>query len=63
MHVFVIGKKLQKDTPDDLFLETLAYGETRGYGRKILAAAVMYGYLYYNKTPAEIIAEIVGAHD
>ncbi|CEM60658.1 lytic transglycosylase domain-containing protein [Treponema phagedenis] len=56
-------KKLQKDTPDDLFLETLAYGETRGYGRKILAAAVMYGYLYYNKTPAEIIAEIVGAHD
>ncbi|WP_222930988.1 hypothetical protein [Treponema phagedenis] len=46
-----------------MFLETLAYGETRGYGRKILAAAVMYGYLYYNKTPAEIIAEIVGAHD
>lgn len=32
---------------DDLFLEVLEYAETRGYGRKILTAAAVYGSLYY----------------
>jgi soluble lytic murein transglycosylase len=36
-----------KGLPGDLFLETIEYSETRNYGRKVLAAALLYGYLYY----------------
>lgn len=43
---------------DDLFLETLPYTETREYGRKVLAAAAIYGYLYYQKTTGQIVREI-----
>ncbi|MDR0585298.1 MAG: lytic transglycosylase domain-containing protein [Treponema sp.] len=32
--------------PADLFLETVEFPETREYGRKVLAAAAMYGELY-----------------
>jgi soluble lytic murein transglycosylase len=28
--------------PPDLFLETIAFAETRGYGRKVMAAAAVY---------------------
>ncbi|MDR1100135.1 MAG: lytic transglycosylase domain-containing protein [Treponema sp.] len=34
--------------PAELFLETIPYSETREYGRKVLAAALIYGYLYYD---------------
>jgi soluble lytic murein transglycosylase len=33
--------------PVDLFLETIEYPETREYGRRVLAAAAVYEYLYY----------------
>ena len=33
--------------PLDLFLETIEINETREYGRRVLAAAAVYGYLYY----------------
>jgi soluble lytic murein transglycosylase len=33
--------------PQDLFLETIEFTETREYGRRVLAAAAVYGYLYY----------------
>jgi soluble lytic murein transglycosylase len=33
--------------PVDLFLETVAYSETRDYGRKVIAAAAVYQELYY----------------
>ena len=33
--------------PIDLFLETVEYPETREYGRRVLAAAAVYGELYY----------------
>ncbi|MDR2185647.1 MAG: lytic transglycosylase domain-containing protein, partial [Treponema sp.] len=33
--------------PEDLFLETIVFDETREYGRRVLAAAAVYGYLYY----------------
>lgn len=46
-----------KDIPDDIFLESIGYAETRGYGKKILTAALAYGVLYYNKKPEAIIAE------
>lgn len=45
--------------PVDLFLETLPYNETRDYGRKILAAAAFYGYLYYGMSTHDIVAEIM----
>jgi soluble lytic murein transglycosylase len=43
----------EQHLPEDLFLETVPYAETREYGRKVLAAALIYGYLYYDlKTEA-----------
>jgi soluble lytic murein transglycosylase len=42
----------------DLFLETVEYGETREYGRKVLASAAAYGYLYYGMTMEGIFADM-----
>jgi len=42
----------------DIFLEGLPYNETREYGRKVLAAAVVYGYLYYQKTTEQVVREL-----
>jgi soluble lytic murein transglycosylase len=42
----------------DLFLETVEYNETRGYGRKVLAAAAVYGYLYYGMTMEAVFADM-----
>jgi soluble lytic murein transglycosylase len=44
--------------PDDLFLETIEFSETRDYGRKVLAAAAAYGYLYYGMTMEAVAADI-----
>jgi len=41
--------------PPDLFLETVDIEETRDYGRRVLAAAGVYAYLYYG-LPMEIPA-------
>lgn len=48
------------ELPKDLFLEALPFAETRGYGRKVLSAAAMYGTLYYSKPCALVITEILG---
>ncbi len=48
-------KKNYQNLPEDLFLEAVPYGETNLYGRKVLVSAVIYGYLYYNYGPEEII--------
>lgn len=45
--------------PEDLFLETIPYDETREYGRKLVGATAMYGWLYYNKDINTIVKEIV----
>ncbi|MEI6386601.1 MAG: lytic transglycosylase domain-containing protein [Spirochaetota bacterium] len=45
--------------PDDLFLETLSFEETRQYGRKIVSAAARYGALYYGKGSAESVRAIL----
>lgn len=47
-----------KDLPGDVFLESLPFAETREYGRKVLAAAAVYGYLYYQKSPGQIVREL-----
>jgi soluble lytic murein transglycosylase len=42
----------------DLFMETVEYNETREYGRKVLAAAAAYGYLYYGMTMEAVFADM-----
>ena len=44
--------------PLDLFLEAIPIPETRNYGRFVLAAAAIYGYLYYGTTMEEVAASI-----
>ena len=48
----------QEDLPEDLFPETIELSETRDYGRKVLSAAAVYGYLYYGMTMEAVIADI-----
>lgn len=43
----------------DLFLESLPFAETREYGRKVIAAAAVYGFLYENVLPGEIVRSIM----
>ena len=45
--------------PADLFLETVEFPETREYGRRVLAAAALYGYLYYDIGMAETAAALL----
>lgn len=42
----------------DLFLEILPFQETREYGRKLVSASAMYGFLYYGITPAETVRKL-----
>lgn len=48
-----------KKLPDDLFLETIPYSETREYGRKLVGAAAMYAWLYYDKDVSVEVSQIV----
>ena len=48
-------QKKAQGLPDDLFLESLEYAETRDYGRKLLSAAAVYGALYYEEEPEDIV--------
>ena len=48
-------QKKAQGLPDDLFLESLEYAETRDYGRKLLSAATVYGVLYYSEEPEDIV--------
>ena len=43
----------------DLFLEAIPFSETREYGRKVVSAAAMYGYLYYGLTISQVVEEIM----
>jgi soluble lytic murein transglycosylase len=44
--------------PEDLFIETITITETRNYGKRVMAAAAAYGYLYYGMSMHEIVADI-----
>jgi soluble lytic murein transglycosylase len=44
--------------PYDLFLESIEFSETRNYGRQVLSAASVYGYLYYGMGMEETAANI-----
>jgi soluble lytic murein transglycosylase len=52
----------EPDLPGDLFLETIEYPETREYGRKVLAAALVYGYLYYDLKMEPFFSDIFNNH-
>lgn len=52
-------KSILPNLPQDILLELLPYAETREYGRKLTTASTMYGTLYYGKTHAEVIREIL----
>jgi len=43
----------------DLFLETLPFTETRDYGRQLVATSSLYGWLYYEQTPAKTVRQIL----
>jgi soluble lytic murein transglycosylase len=47
--------------PEDLFLETVPFSETRDYGRKVLAAAAVYGYLYRGKPLPRVVDDFFPA--
>jgi soluble lytic murein transglycosylase len=51
-------RSTEQALPPDLFLETIEYPETRDYGRKVLAAAAAYGYLYYDLSMEAVLADI-----
>jgi soluble lytic murein transglycosylase len=44
--------------PEDLFVETIAITETRNYGKRVMAAAAAYGYLYYGMSMHEVVSNI-----
>jgi soluble lytic murein transglycosylase len=44
--------------PMDLFLETISINETRNYGKRVSAAAAMYGYLYFDLSMTAVVADI-----
>ena len=46
--------------PDDLFVETVPFGETRKYVRKILVSAVMYASLYGSEDPRDAALSFFG---
>ncbi len=46
--------------PPDLLLETVPLEETREYGRSVLSAGAYYGYLYYGKSAAQSVREVLG---
>jgi hypothetical protein len=55
-------RRANADLPQDLLLEAVPFTETRGYGRKVLASAVAYGYLYFDVPPDETTRQFFGAY-
>jgi soluble lytic murein transglycosylase len=45
--------------PPDLFLEMIPFAETRDYGRKLLAASALYGWLYNGMDPLDVVGEML----
>jgi soluble lytic murein transglycosylase len=44
--------------PEDLFLETIGITETRTYGKRVLAAAAAYGYLYFDLPMEAVVMDM-----
>jgi soluble lytic murein transglycosylase len=48
----------QAGLPEDLFLETIEYAETREYGRRVLSTAAIYGWLYYGTSMEAVVEKV-----
>lgn len=48
-----------ENMPRDLFLESLPFGETREYGRRVTGYASIYAMLYYNQSAMQIAGKIL----
>jgi soluble lytic murein transglycosylase len=48
------------DLPPDLFMESIDIKETREYGKKVLASAILYNYFYFSLKSDTLIADIIG---
>ncbi len=48
----------QSKLVEDVFLETIPITETREYSKKVLGAAAVYGYLYFNMSMEAVFADI-----
>jgi soluble lytic murein transglycosylase len=44
--------------PEDLFLETVSITETRTYGKRVLAAAAAYGYVYFDRPMEAVVRDM-----
>ncbi|MDR0600139.1 MAG: transglycosylase SLT domain-containing protein [Treponema sp.] len=44
--------------PEDIFIETIDITETRNYGKRVMAAAAAYGYLYYGMSMHDVVSGI-----
>jgi soluble lytic murein transglycosylase len=51
-------RNAERKLPADLFLETISIAETRNYGKRVSAAAAMYGYLYFDLGMEAVVADI-----
>ncbi|MCR5188578.1 MAG: lytic transglycosylase domain-containing protein [Treponema sp.] len=55
----LIGFGKKNTMPLDLFLETVPYSETRGYGKKLISAAAMYEYLESPENFTSIVKDLM----
>lgn len=49
-------RKANPNLPIDIFLETIPFEETRNYGKKLIKASSIYGLLYYDASPKEVVS-------
>lgn len=51
-------KRMYPDYSDELFVEAIPYKETRNYVRKVITSSVVYGFIYGEENPRDIIGKI-----
>ena len=49
-------RKSNPNLPIDIFLETIPFEETRNYGKRMIKASSIYGLLYYDVSPMEVVS-------
>lgn len=55
----ILGFGKKSNLPLDIFLETIPYSETRGYGRKLISATAMYEYLECPENFTSIVKDLM----
>lgn len=51
-------RRAASSLPEDIFVETVSITETRNYGKRVMAAAAAYGYLYYGLPMHKTVSDI-----